>query len=86
MSVKQAKSPDSSAGNSDHCKEEDAVQPPQVNQNNSSEAFSSPASEVSGIQKIIPLDSGVSMFRSVLLKFIKKKKKKPDFLSLKVDL
>ncbi|XP_050267658.1 transcription factor E2FC isoform X2 [Quercus robur] len=59
MSVKQAKSPDSSAGNSDHCKEEDAVQPPQVNQNNSSEAFSSPASEVSGIQKIIPLDSGI---------------------------
>ncbi|KAK7837032.1 transcription factor e2fc [Quercus suber] len=58
-SVKQAKSPDSSAGNSDHCKEEDAVQPPQVNQNNSSEAFSSPASEVSGIQKIIPSDSGI---------------------------
>ncbi|KAM4122157.1 hypothetical protein ACB094_01G061200 [Castanea mollissima] len=58
-SVKQAKSPDSSAGNSDYCKEEDAVQPPQVNQNNSSKAFSSPASEVSGIQKIIPSDSGI---------------------------
>lgn len=66
MSVKQAKSPDSSAGNSDHCKEEDAVQTTQVNQNNSSKAFSSPASEVSGIQKITPSDSGVSILRSVL--------------------
>lgn len=57
------------------------MQLPQVNQNNSSEAFSSPASEVSGIQKIIPSDSGVSIFRSVPLK-----KKKTDFLSFKVDL
>lgn len=74
MSVKQAKSLDLSAS-SGHCRVEDAGQSleHQSNQNKYSEGFSSLATDVSGIQKIIPPDSGVSMFKSILFLF------SPDF-------
>jgi hypothetical protein len=70
MSVKQAKSLDLSAS-SGHCSVEDAGQSleHQSNQNKYSEGFRSLATDVSGIQKITPPDSSVSMLKSILFFF-----------------
>jgi hypothetical protein len=63
--VEQAKSCDLPARSGDHCRLEDASQSleRQGNQKISSDSFSLLTSDVSGIQKIIPLYNDVSMFR-----------------------